>query len=123
MALNLAEEFILQPLTGVSTLRLASVCTGGLKAPLLGAGRFTTTIITLLDLHPAASKCQALLGRDLTWGVSQRCMEHREVDQGIRGQEEVGDDGGNHVQLRCKRRAFNGSLMRQHSKLDFMPYQ
>lgn len=28
-------------------------------------------------------------------------MKHGEVDQGIGGQEEVGDDGGDDVQLRC----------------------
>lgn len=41
------------------------------------------------------------LGFDLTWWVSQWRVEHREVDQGIGGQEEVRDDGGNYVQLRC----------------------
>lgn len=48
---------------------------------------------------PAASLRQ---GRDLTWWVGQWRMKHGEVDQGIGGQKEVGDDGGDDVQLRCK---------------------
>lgn len=44
------------------------------------------------------------MGLDFTWGVGQRGMEHRKVDQGIGRQEKVGDDGGNHVQLSCKKK-------------------
>lgn len=39
------------------------------------------------------------LGLGLTWWVSQWGMEHREVYQSIGRQEEIGDDGGNGVQL------------------------
>ena len=36
---------------------------------------------------------------DFTWRVGQRGVEDGEVDESIRGQEEVGDDGGDDVQL------------------------
>lgn len=35
----------------------------------------------------------------LAWGVRQRRVENREIYQGIRGQEEVGNDGSDDVQL------------------------
>lgn len=56
---------------------------------------------------PTASSRQ---GRDLTWGVGQWRMKHGEVDQGVGGQEEVGDDGGDDVQLRCKNKVADHQI-------------
>lgn len=56
---------------------------------------------------PAASLRQ---GRDLTWWVGQWRMKHGEVDQGIGGQKEVGDDGGDDVQLRCKNKVADHQI-------------
>lgn len=49
-------------------------------------------------------------GRDLTWWVGQWCVKHGEVDQGVGGQEEVRDNGGDDVQLRCKNKAADHQI-------------
>lgn len=44
-------------------------------------------------------------------------MEHREVDQSIRCQEEVGNDGSNYVELSCKQENISQLSMDQSSHL------
>lgn len=39
-----------------------------------------------------------------TWGVGDGGVEAAEVDEGVGAEEEVGDDGGDGVELSCGRR-------------------
>lgn len=39
-----------------------------------------------------------------TWGVGDGGVEAAEVDEGIGAEEEVGDDGGNGIELGCGQR-------------------
>ena len=51
-----------------------------------------------------------------TWGVCQRGVEHREVDESIRGQEEVRDDRRNDVQIPCRKERPYGTVSISTSK-------
>ena len=68
-----------------------------------GRSLVTSSPVFLTSWSSASFLC-TFLDLDLTWWVSQWCMEHRKVDQGIGCQEKVGDDGGNYVQLSCKKK-------------------
>lgn len=67
-----------------------------------GRSLVTSSSVFLTSWSSASFLSCTFLDLDLTWWVSQWCMEHRKVDQGIGCQEKVGDDGGNYVQLSCK---------------------